>query len=44
MNADTTQAMGRVTGRERLRIPGGIGNQRGSSATAIADDIGVGCV
>ena len=43
MNADTAHAIGRGMGRERLRNVNEIENRRGSSATAIADDIETGC-
>ena len=43
MNVDTAQAMGRGIGMERLRIINEMESLRGSSATAIADDIGAGC-
>jgi hypothetical protein len=43
MDVDIAQAMGRGIGSERLRIADEIENWGGSSATAIADDIGAGC-
>jgi hypothetical protein len=43
MNVDTAQVMGRGIGIERLRIDKDIENRRGSSGTAVADDIEAGC-
>ena len=43
MNMDIAREMGRGIGRGRLRIVNEIENWRGSSATAIADDIGARC-